>query len=57
MPVPLGRGEWPVLVDDHMAPMRRLIAPALDQSEPSVSRLNVVLNWFEELKQRVPTGR
>ena len=20
-------------------------------------RLNVVLNWFEELKQRVPTGR
>jgi hypothetical protein len=21
------------------------------------ARINVVLNWFEELKQRVPTGR
>ncbi len=25
-------------------------------SDSSVSQINVVLNWFEELKQRVPTG-
>ena len=25
--------------------------------EPATPRLNVILNWFEELKQRVPTGR
>ncbi|MFQ5743361.1 MAG: hypothetical protein ACE5HV_07210 [Acidobacteriota bacterium] len=24
---------------------------------PATPRINVVLNWFEELKQRVPTGR
>ncbi len=24
---------------------------------PVTPRINVVLNWFEELKQRVPTGR
>ncbi len=23
----------------------------------TVPRINVILNWFEELKQRVPTGR
>ncbi len=26
-------------------------------SAQPVTELNVVLNWFEELKQRVPTGR
>jgi len=26
-------------------------------AEPSTPRINVILNWFEELKQRVPTGR
>ena len=26
----------------------------LEQRHP---RINVILNWFEELKQRVPTGR
>ncbi len=25
--------------------------------EPATPRINVILNWFEELKQRVPTGR
>ncbi len=24
---------------------------------PNTPRINVVLNWFEELKQRVPGGR
>ena len=23
----------------------------------AASRLNIIVNWFEELKQRVPTGR
>ena len=27
------------------------------QSQASLHRINVVFNWFEELKQRVPTGR
>ncbi len=26
------------------------------EGEPVTSRINVILNWFEELKQRVPTG-
>ncbi len=25
--------------------------------EPATPRINVILNWFEELKERVPTGR
>ncbi len=24
---------------------------------PATPRINVILNWFEELKRRVPTGR
>jgi len=24
---------------------------------PTTPRINVILNWFEELKERVPTGR
>jgi len=24
---------------------------------PTTPRITVILNWFEELKQRVPTGR
>jgi hypothetical protein len=27
------------------------------KDEPSAGRLNVVLNWFEELKRLVPTTR
>ena len=27
------------------------------RTQPTGSRLHLVLNWFEELKQRVPTGR
>ncbi len=28
-----------------------------EQEEPLPTRLNVVVNWFEELKQLVPTGK
>ena len=27
-----------------------------DDPAPNTPQINVVLNWFEELKQRVPTG-
>ena len=27
-----------------------------EQEQEAVTQINVVLNWFEELKQRVPTG-
>ena len=26
------------------------------EGEPVTPRINVILNWFEELKERVPTG-
>jgi len=26
-----------------------------NKTEPPITRLNVVLNWFDELKRRVPT--
>jgi hypothetical protein len=26
-------------------------------SRPPSTRINIVLNWFEELKAKVPTGR
>ncbi len=29
----------------------------IDHRAPATPGINVVLNWFEELKQRVPTGR
>ncbi len=28
----------------------------VDDATPATPRINVILNWFEELKQRVPTG-
>ncbi len=37
--------------------MMRVGAAATDTAaEPATPRINVILNWFEELKQRVPTG-
>ena len=35
---------------------RFLMLKAVEQQEEALSQFNVVLNWFEELKQRVPTG-
>ena len=35
---------------------RHFIASLIENpTEPQVTRLNVVLNWFDELKRRVPT--
>jgi len=33
-----------------------MLKPA-EASEAAPTQINVVLNWFEELKQRVPTGK
>jgi hypothetical protein len=30
---------------------------SVDQSQAAPTQINVVLNWFEELKQKVPAGK
>ncbi|MCH8269095.1 MAG: hypothetical protein IH846_16440, partial [Acidobacteria bacterium] len=35
---------------------RFLMIQATERQQPTATQINVVLNWFEELKQRVPTG-
>ncbi len=35
---------------------RFLMVQASEQQEEAATQINVVLNWFEELKRRVPTG-
>jgi serine/threonine protein kinase len=35
---------------------RFLMVKTLEQEQP-ISQINIVLNWFEELKQKVPTGK
>lgn len=36
---------------------RFLMLKPVEQSEAAPTQINVVLNWFEELKQKVPTGK
>jgi serine/threonine-protein kinase len=36
---------------------RRFLMIQPTSPEPPVTQVNVVINWFEELRQRVPTGR
>jgi eukaryotic-like serine/threonine-protein kinase len=36
---------------------RFLMLKPTEQSEAAPTQINVVLNWFEELKQKVPTGK
>jgi eukaryotic-like serine/threonine-protein kinase len=50
------RGQPPVDYDVHPDGQRFLmLQPSL--SEPPVTHINVVLNWFEELKRRLPTAK
>ncbi len=35
---------------------RFLMVKPSEQAQAAPTQINVVLNWFEELKQRVPTG-
>ena len=43
--------------DIHPVDERFIMIKQGTSSERSLPRISVVLNWFEELKQRVPTGR
>jgi Tol biopolymer transport system component/predicted Ser/Thr protein kinase len=36
---------------------RFLMLKPIEQSQAAPNQINVVLNWFEELKQKVPTGK
>jgi tRNA A-37 threonylcarbamoyl transferase component Bud32 len=36
---------------------RFLMLKPVEQAQAGVTQINVVLNWFEELKQKVPTGK
>jgi hypothetical protein len=44
------QGPWEVAADGRFL----MIRPS--EEETSSRQINVVLNWFEELKQRVPSG-
>ena len=55
--VPNAVGEFDVTADGQriLVPMAGEVAAAAE--EPTTPLINVVLNWFEDLKERVPTGR
>jgi hypothetical protein len=36
---------------------RFLMIKPVEQKQAGPTQINVVLNWFEELKQKVPTGK
>ncbi len=38
-------------------PPSRALQPGTEVAIASNPRINIAFNWFEELKQRVPTGR
>ena len=48
------RGDYDVAPDGRFL---MITLPGDPTGEGGRPELNVVLNWFEELKQRVPTGR
>ena len=53
---PESLGTIPVRSYDVYPDGRHFIASLREhQTDPPVARLNVVLNWFDELKRRVPT--
>ena len=35
---------------------QRFVMIQVGEQDSAATQINVVLNWFEELKQRVPTG-
>jgi len=51
--------DWPLIgtaYDVSADGQRFLMVKATEQSS-SATQINVVLNWFEELKQKIPTGK
>jgi eukaryotic-like serine/threonine-protein kinase len=52
MPTPLTTTNYDVSPDGQ----RFLMIKPTEQAQAAPTQINVVLNWFEELKRRVPTG-
>jgi hypothetical protein len=52
-PAPLTNPDYDVSPDGQ----RFLMLKPADQAEASPTQINVVLNWFEELKRLVPPGK
>jgi eukaryotic-like serine/threonine-protein kinase len=53
LPTPLTSPNYDVSPDGQ----RFLMLKASAQEQPAPTQINVVLNWFEELKRRVPPGK
>jgi eukaryotic-like serine/threonine-protein kinase len=53
LPTPLTNPNYDVSPDGQ----RFLMLKPTEQAETAPTQINVVLNWFEELKQKVPTGK
>jgi Tol biopolymer transport system component len=51
-PSPVMRANYDVSADGQ----RFLMLKPSEQAQAATTQINVVLNWFEELKRRVPTG-
>ena len=47
--------NWSFLFGVSRRPV--LLMKAVDEPQAALSQINVVLNWFEELKKKVPTGK
>jgi Tol biopolymer transport system component len=52
-PTPTTRPNYDVSRDGQ----RFLMLKPIEQAQAAPTQINVVLNWFEELKQKVPTGK
>lgn len=52
-PTPLTLPNYDVSPDGQ----RFLMLKPSESAEAGATQINVVLNWFEELKQKAPTGR
>ena len=52
-PTPLTTSNYDVSPDGQ----RFLMLKPTEQAQAAPTQINVVLNWFEELKQKVPSGR
>jgi eukaryotic-like serine/threonine-protein kinase len=53
LPTPLTTPNYDVSPDGQ----RFLMLKPVEQAQAAPTQINVVLNWFEELKQKVPTGK
>ena len=53
VPTPGTNSNYDISTDGQ----RFLMLKATDQEQAAPTQINVVLNWFEELKQKVPTGK